>query len=139
MERWIDVGAVDDFQDGAIRLVNVLNTEVGIAFTGGEFFAMRNVCPHTGAPVCLGRLRPLVTAGGTPWEVEVDMNRMVVICPWHFWEFDVSTGKAVAHPRMHLKMYRTATRAGRVLVNIGMAREEASSERTDLFGSGDTS
>jgi nitrite reductase/ring-hydroxylating ferredoxin subunit len=61
---------------------------------GGKFFGVRNVCPHYGAPLCQGTLH----ATHRPSEVhEFDpaLDGRVLRCPWHGWEFDIITGKAL--------------------------------------------
>ena len=51
--------------------------EIGLYRIRDEVYAMDNLCPHAGSPLCEGQL-----AGST------------VVCPGHGWEFDVITGRA---------------------------------------------
>jgi nitrite reductase/ring-hydroxylating ferredoxin subunit len=70
---------------------------VGVINVDGTFYAVRNVCPHQGAPLCLGRL------GGTmlpsaPGEFEYGLVGRVLRCPWHGWEYDIATGQSWCNP-----------------------------------------
>jgi nitrite reductase/ring-hydroxylating ferredoxin subunit len=38
----------------------------------------------------------------------------IVRCPWHNWEFDVTTGKNVADPRRRIRTYRVDVSDGEV-------------------------
>ena len=52
----------DDVPPGGRKIVAVGGREIGVFNLGGTFYALRNICPHRGAPLCRGRLRPLVTS-----------------------------------------------------------------------------
>jgi nitrite reductase (NADH) small subunit len=54
-------------------------------------------------------------------DVRVDDERPVIVCPWHRWEFEVRTGRAVTGPE-RLKMYPVHVRDGRVLVDAETRR-----------------
>jgi nitrite reductase/ring-hydroxylating ferredoxin subunit len=51
--------------------------------------------------------------------LEYDSDRLVLSCPWHGWEFDVETGRAIWDESYRAKTYATTVRDGRVLVEIG--------------------
>lgn len=87
------VGAVDEFDEGVFRIVDIEGRSVGVVRTNRGFFAVLNVCPHQHAPICEGRL------GGTmrpsaPGEYVYSDDESVLSCPWHRWEFDVATGES---------------------------------------------
>ncbi|MDO8208896.1 Rieske 2Fe-2S domain-containing protein [Conexibacter sp. CPCC 206217] len=88
------LGAVADFPLGEFRLHEVEGREVAVIRTARGFFAIRNGCPHMGAPLCFGKV------GGTmlpsdPDELVYGLEDEVVRCPWHAWEFHLATGRAV--------------------------------------------
>jgi nitrite reductase (NADH) small subunit len=119
----IDVGSVEDFVTGQIRIVRAADRELGIARWAGEWYAIRNVCPHRGAPVCVSGINPALSEG-VPGDVDdfsVDHERPVIVCPWHRWEFEVRTGQAVTGPE-RLQMYPVHVRDGRVLVEAETRR-----------------
>ncbi len=66
----------------------------GVFNIEGEFYALKNVCPHLGAPLCLGKLHATHRPGEV-FEFKPDLAGRILRCPWHGWEFDVITGKAL--------------------------------------------
>jgi len=113
-----DVGAVEEFPVGEFRIVELGRREIGVVrLADGSFRAVRNRCPHAGAPLCRG------TVGGTmvpsrPGELHYDAERMVVRCPWHAWEFDLATGEVVVETRRErVKVYDVEAVDGRVLLD----------------------
>lgn len=103
----VRVGHVDDFREGewVFRVVEVDEKEVGILRWRGEFFAIRNQCPHLGGPIC-SYVKPHARTNPASLEWELDFDRPVVVCAWHRWEFDVRTGKAIDEPAMRAKTLR---------------------------------
>ena len=98
------VASVADMPPGSRRIVTIEGRSVGILNVGGRFYALRNACPHQGAPLCLGRVLPLATAE-RPFAIELDSEHSIVKCPWHGWEFALDTGRSVFNP------HRTRVRA----------------------------
>ena len=72
---------------------------------GGRLYALRNKCPHKGGPLGLGPLRPHVVGEGVgQWVYEREGE--IIQCPYHHWEFDVRTGRALCDPGLRAKTYR---------------------------------
>lgn len=119
--RLVDVGAVDDFPDRAMSVVEVDGREIGICQWGGEFFAVRNRCPHQGAPVCRGFLQTRLEAWATPEGVELEAtpSEPVILCGWHRWEFSLRTGESAWDPRYKVRTYPVRVDRSRVLVQVG--------------------
>ena len=46
----------EEIPPGGRKIVRVAGREVGIFNIDGAFYALKNVCPHQGARVCLGRI-----------------------------------------------------------------------------------
>ena len=119
----IAVGRLEDFPERSVTVVRAGRVEVGIVrWDGDAVYALRNVCPHAGGPVCAGRLGPKVVAAapGRP-SLAVDQAAPVIACAWHGWEFDVRTGEAVASasPHMRVRTYPVSVEAGEVRVGVG--------------------
>src|SRR5579859_2052395 len=70
---------------------------IGVFNISGRYVAVRNVCPHKGAPVCRGRLRPHVVSPQAH-EVAFERDGEIHKCPWHQWEFDLTTGWSLYAP-----------------------------------------
>jgi nitrite reductase (NADH) small subunit len=114
----VDVGSIDDFEEGRFSIVVVDAKELGILRTGDEFFAVRNVCAHVGAPVCLGTVAPDLRTEEDGETLTLDRSRPTLICGWHRWEYDVRTGRQLIDRTNKLKTYPVTTSDKRVLVEM---------------------
>jgi nitrite reductase/ring-hydroxylating ferredoxin subunit len=118
---YADTGAVDDFPVGEFRRVDIPGKDIYVLRRpDGGFYAIKNTCPHHGAPICLGRVDGtyLPTAPGE--ELEFGLDYRVIRCPHHAYEYDLETGKALFVPevRDHVIRYDVKTEDGRVLVSL---------------------
>ncbi len=115
-----DLGSLEELGDGRLHVRRVGRRELGVLVRGDRAVAIRNVCPHAGAPLCRGVVSPLVTGSldGPVASVRAEGERLMVSCPWHGWEFDVDTGQALADPTMRVKTYPLIVRDGRVLLEV---------------------
>lgn len=100
------VGPASEIAPGDRKIVDVAGRSIGVFNVDGAFFALRNVCPHQGAPLCLGSIKgtaEMSRAGEYVWGREGRILR----CPWHGWEFDLTTGQSVFNPhRTRVRRYR---------------------------------
>jgi nitrite reductase (NADH) small subunit len=85
----------------------------------GRLHALRDVCPHQGAPLSAG------VFGGTTVPSDVPVYRFgkeneVVRCPWHGFEFDVVTGEQLydPHSSLRVKTYAVEAEDGFVVVEL---------------------
>ena len=76
MPDWINIGRIDDVPAGTGREFTVGDRILAVYNVGGKFYAMDGICPHAGGPLGAGSL-----------------DGCIVTCPWHGWQFDVSTGQ----------------------------------------------
>ena len=91
------IGTVDEIPPGERKLVTVAGREIGIFNIRGEFYALRNRCPHQGGALCKGRVSGFVTAS-VPGEYEYTRKGEILRCPWHGWEYDIKTGQSWVDP-----------------------------------------
>jgi len=68
----------------------------------GVFFVLDGIGPHAGGPLGKGTL-----CGN------------IVTCPWHGWQFDVSTGQHCLNQRLHQTRYEAKIEGGKVVAEIG--------------------
>ncbi|MGI8406884.1 MAG: Rieske (2Fe-2S) protein [Thermomicrobiales bacterium] len=101
--RW-PVAHVSERTPGSMKLVEVKGLSIGLFNVHGEFVAVLNLCPHELAPVCRGRLRG-TTLPSPPGEYRWGREGEIIACPWHGWELDLLTGKALADAKARLKRY----------------------------------
>jgi nitrite reductase (NADH) small subunit len=91
------VCGVDELPPGQRRVVEVNGRSIGVFNVHGTFYAVRNRCPHHGAPLCLGPVKGLVL-GPRPHEYEIVREGEILRCPWHGWEFDLTNGRSIFNP-----------------------------------------
>jgi nitrite reductase (NADH) small subunit len=78
----------DEIPVGSIREFQVDGLTVAIANVGNKFYAINNTCLHRGGPLGQGELH------GT-----------AVTCPWHGWQYDVTSGKLIVNQAVAVKAY----------------------------------
>ena len=71
---------------------------------GGRVFAVENSCPHQGGPLCKGRVSGALLPSA-PYEYRYDGERPILTCPWHGWEFELESGKALFDPAIHVPCF----------------------------------
>ncbi|MEZ4569221.1 MAG: Rieske (2Fe-2S) protein [Thermomicrobiales bacterium] len=105
MPRRIAVKPVSEFPNNSREIIQVGRQSIGVINVDGEFFALRNHCPHQGAPLCLGMISG-TTIAGEPYEYNYGRENEIITCPWHGWEFEISTGQSVFNPhRVRVRSY----------------------------------
>ena len=87
------VATVGEITPGQRKIVQVDGRSIGVFNIKGEFFALRNTCPHQGGPLCQGIVSGFLSAT-TPGEFTYVRRGEMVRCPWHGWEFDIKTGQS---------------------------------------------
>jgi len=103
MTRYL-VGTVSEIEPGSKKIVDAGGKSVGVYNVGGQFYAIRNLCPHQSAGLCEGITTSFVTSD-YPGEYHFEREGEIVRCPWHFWEFDIKTGEMVVDPKTRTKVY----------------------------------
>ncbi len=116
MTRWHDLGSVAELEKDGRAVARVAGREIGVVRdpASGEVWALRNRCPHHGAPLCFGTVKARET-GGLPGSYELS-ERRVLRCPWHGWEFDPANGRCLDDPEMRVAVYPVRVSDGRVEV-----------------------
>ena len=109
------VARAGELAPGQRRIVPVGRAEVGVFNVDGRYFAVRNVCPHAGAPLCLGTITGTFLPA-QPYEYHYAREGLVLRCPWHGWEFDLESGESFFDQRMRVKTYRVVEEAGEVVL-----------------------
>lgn len=77
--RSVRIGTVADFGEGRGTAVELDDgTVVAVFNVGGRLACLNDTCPHREGPLSEGELKATT-----------------VVCPWHFTEFDLATGRAL--------------------------------------------
>ena len=92
----------DEVPPGTIREFQLDGKTVAIANVGGKFSVINNVCLHRGGPLGEGELKG-----------------QIVTCPWHGWQYDVTTGKLATNPAVGVESYPVEVRGDDIFVDIG--------------------
>lgn len=104
---------------GSRKIISVAGRSIGVFNVDGELYALRNLCPHRSAPLCLGTLTGTMLPSN-PGEFEYGLDGLMLRCPWHAWEFDIRTGESYLDPvHYRVKSYRTEVEDGTVFVHVG--------------------
>lgn len=67
----------------------------------GVFHVIDGICPHAGGPLGKGTLRG-----------------NIVTCPWHGWQFNVSSGQHCLNQRICQTAYAVRIENGRVIIDM---------------------
>ena len=84
----IKVASRADIPTGTGKVVEADGKQIALFNVDGKFYAIDNTCKHRGGPLGEGEL------DGTN-----------VICPWHGWEYDVTTGKNLDDENVRVGCY----------------------------------
>ena len=95
------VGQVEEIPPGTIKAFQLGEHEIAIANVDGELFATQQHCLHLRGPLGDGHLE-----GRT------------LSCPWHGWQYDVTTGKNEFDHALQLETYEVKIEGGDVRVAI---------------------
>ena len=99
------VGPVSEIPPGARKIVDANGRSIGVFNVHGTYYALRNTCPHQAAPLCLGQIKG-TTLPSKPGEYRWAREGEILRCPWHGWEFDLTTGRSIFNPhRLRVKTY----------------------------------
>lgn len=110
---WYDIGAVEELDRDGRLIARIGNREIGVVATSAGPRAVRNRCPHHGAPLCRGVVTPRVV--GVPGQYALG-GGSVLRCPWHGWTFELETGRCPDDAAMRVAVYPVKVEDGRVLV-----------------------
>jgi nitrite reductase (NADH) small subunit len=107
---------LDELEPGQKRAVTLGATAIiVIRSTGGDVYALRNICPHRGPKLTRGTLTNAVT-GDRHGEYRIS-TRATLRCPWHGFEFDAATGVCLGDPAMRVRTYPVEVVDGMVVID----------------------
>lgn len=111
-----EIGEAENFRPGKPTSVVVGDVAVMVVRTpSGQFYALRDVCPHRQARLSQGKvLRALVADGVGAYALS---NNYVVRCPYHTFEYDVGSGRCLADPDGYrVRTYKVDVVEGKVVI-----------------------
>src|SRR6266568_5368436 len=114
MSRRVLLGQAADFQTGQGRVVEADGKDLALFNVDGAYYALDNACSHRGGPLGEG-----------------DLEGTVVVCPWHAWRWDVTSGANVNNPAVRVACFPARVQDGAVFVQLGAG---AGARRAVTFG-----
>jgi nitrite reductase (NADH) small subunit len=100
--EWVRLcGAAEAPKTGEVMEAETRGVPICLANVEGKLSALGNVCPHRQGPL------------GGGW-----IEEGKVLCPWHAWAFDVTTGVAAAPEKGRVDVYPVRVQGEDVLVEI---------------------
>lgn len=99
---WLRAVKKSEIPSGTVAELQLDGKTIALANVEGTFYAIDNTCLHRGGPLGQGELRG-----------------QVVTCPWHGWQYDVTTGKSTMNPAVGVTCYRVEVRGDDVWVDCG--------------------
>lgn len=106
----------DELPSGSRRIVEIDGKSIGVFHVDGRYHALRNRCPHHGAPLCEGVVKGTMTATA-PHEYSYGQHNEWITCPWHGYEFRLETGRPlVRNERGRVPVYPVRVEDGNVVL-----------------------
>jgi len=105
----VEVAPASELSPGERTIVDTdTHGEIGVLNVEGDYYAVKNECPHRGGPVCDGKVsktlvgeweevgdRPVTTFGDDP----------AISCSWHGWDFNLTDGSHVGLDSIKVPTY----------------------------------
>jgi len=101
MANWIRVARSVDCPPGAALEAVAGERILALFNVAGTIHAIDGICPHQGGPLGQGML-----------------EGCIVTCPWHGWQFDVTTGQNQLNPRIVQDCFDARVEGEWILVNL---------------------
>lgn len=102
MGKFVKVASTKDVEPGTGITITAEGEEIALFNVNGTFHAIHNTCVHRGGPLGEGLL-----------------ENAVVTCPWHGWQYDVTTGVSTVNPSAKVKTFNVKVEGPDVLVEVG--------------------
>jgi nitrite reductase (NADH) small subunit len=101
MADFVKVARRGEIADGSGKVVEAGGRKIALFNSGGNFYAISNTCVHQGGPLGEG-----------------DVYGTCVVCPWHGWEYDFTTGQSVDDPLTKVPCFSVKLDGDDILVEV---------------------
>lgn len=116
------VAETDELEPGSRVVAQLEGRSIVVFNVEGEYSAYTNWCPHQGGPACEGVVTGTTTATFDRETLETDLewerDGLVLTCPWHAWEFDVTTGECLSRGKIRLIEHDVRVEGDDVVVSL---------------------
>jgi nitrite reductase/ring-hydroxylating ferredoxin subunit len=121
-KRRYDVGSSDALPEAGRLVVDAGGTVVGVFRVDGRLYAYENTCAHQGGPVCQGKMLPRIAEELAPDQttsgLRFDRSDPHIICPWHGYEYSITTGRHAGDATIGLVAVAVTEENGRVYLDV---------------------
>ena len=101
MAEWVELLAAEELPPGKCKNVQIKGKYYAVFNVDGSFYSTDDACLHQGGPLGEGYL-----------------EGKCVSCPWHGWEFDVTTGECQDMPGDKIATYPTRVEGGKIQIEL---------------------
>ena len=101
MGSFVKVCKTNEIKAGFGRSIEVNGKAIAVFNVDGSFYAINDTCGHRGGPLGEGEL-----------------DGQTVVCPWHGWRYNVTTGENELLPNLPTEKYEVKVEGDDVLVNL---------------------
>lgn len=99
MGNFVKVASRGEIPEGNGKMVEAEGKKIALFNAGGKFYAIGNECKHRGGPLAEG-----------------DLDGIHVTCPWHGWEYDITTGESLDDPGVRVGCFAVKVEGDDILV-----------------------
>lgn len=111
------VAEVSELSEDGDRIIEVVEgTEVAVFLINGEYHAIANYCPHIAGPLCEGKLMGSIKGSKDGSGFDYNEEEKIIVCPWHGWQFDITTGTNNQTSRYAVPTYDVEIENGEIYV-----------------------
>ncbi len=95
------VGNLSELPPGSLTELMIDGRQIALCNVEGVVHAVDGVCPHRNGPLGQGAL-----------------HGKMVVCPWHAWEFDCTTGAHDYNPAIKLETFAVKVEGDDILIDL---------------------
>ncbi|MBI3449061.1 MAG: Rieske 2Fe-2S domain-containing protein [Acidobacteria bacterium] len=101
MASFVKAAKASELKSGDARVVEINGKACALFNVEGKFYSIDNTCVHRGGPLGEGFL-----------------DGDVVTCPWHAWQYDVTTGACRTNPGLAVACHEVKVEGDDVLIAV---------------------
>ena len=101
MANFVKICKTADIKAGCGKSIEISGKPLALFNVDGGFYAINDVCGHRGGPLGEGEL-----------------DGKTVVCPWHGWRYNVTTGENELVPDLPTQKYEVKIEGEDILVDL---------------------
>lgn len=117
-----NLGSADQVPEGDRIIVELQGKEIAVFNVDGEYYAYVNWCAHQGGPSCEGNVTGTMEAEYDNENGNVELNYCkegkILNCPWHGWEYDLTSGECLSRQGVMLPQYDIKEQEGELILSL---------------------